>query len=194
MKAVVTRNGLIFLSLLLIAEIFFGTLLHEGAHWLAGELLGYDMQAGFGRAWSVGAIESENPVRDAQIITIAGPVFTVAVAFVGFLLCVFANQLWAYTLIFSALYQRALAMVLSYVSKPNDEARISTSLGWEWWVAPSIVVGFLLVLCVAAAWRHRIGWPVQLLFYVMCSIGYSLVVFVDGQFPGFRHASPVIFP
>lgn len=188
-----TINYTYWFFCLLIIEIFVGSFLHEAAHWLAGELLGYDMQAGIGSARPVG-VDQYRSVFDWQVVNIAGPAFTLFAALVGFVYARYLGAAWGYTLVFAAWYQRLLAAVISGISRPNDEARFSILLGWEWWVVPALMVAVLSTLLWLAGRRHNFGWKANVLFYVGCSIGYSLVVFADGQFPGFRHASPVLLP
>jgi len=184
---------ILFLCIVMIVEIFFGTLLHEGAHWLSGELLGYDMKAGIGRAWPVDPPRYQT-LLDELIIIIAGPLVTLLFAIMGACFVIFRGAVWGYTFVFAAWFMRTLAMVISAINNFNDEARFSILLGWEWWVVPSLMVGVLTLLLVYTGKRAGITWKLNLLFYMICSVGFSLVVFFDGQFPGFRHASPVVFP
>lgn len=168
-------------SLLLAGVTLAGFVLHEAAHWLAGSLLGYDMRMSLGRAWPAqGAFGS---VGDETVVSAAGPTFTVVVAVVGTCIALVGKQVWAYTLVFSAVFMRAVAFGVSLFN-PNDEARISVTLGWPWWVLPAFVVGLLLMLAVVDSRALRIGWKTHLVAYATGSVVIAAIILLDGQMPG----------
>ena len=64
---------------------------------------------------------------------------------------------------------------------PNDEARMSLALGWNMWVLPGLVVAFLFVLTWSASRRLRIGWKANIAAYVLCSVAFAAIVFLDAK-------------
>ena len=172
----IARIGLGWYAVLVVAMIA-GFFLHEVAHWLTGEALGYDMGMSIGRAWPTG--ETPGPAH-AQLISAAGPMFTILVAIAGALIALLGRQVWGYALVFSSMMMRFAAFVVSFMNL-NDEARISEYLGLNWWVLPAIVVGILLAMTVWVSRKLGIGWRTNVLAYVVSSLIITSIVFLDGQ-------------
>lgn len=129
--------------------------LHEGAHWAAGEALGYDM---FLRANSAGLARGEyRNETDAMIVTIAGPAFTLLQALVAFVIARGSQSAAAFAFVLSALLMRMLAAGVSF-GNPNDEARFSLWLGFGPWAVFAVVIGLLLGLTVMAARAAHVTW------------------------------------
>lgn len=82
-------------------------------------------------------------------------------------------------------FDYALAMGMSAIFIPNDEARVSLFLELDWWVVPLVFVVPLLVLTVWASRALKFGFVVNFLCYVTVSLAFTLVVFADGQLAGF---------
>ncbi len=151
--------------------------IHEGAHYLMGRALGYDMWISFNQA---GLVEGDyESLLHRNLVSIAGPVVTAIQAVVAWLFVRKTKALWAYSLVFLAFWTRAMAFVISLVANPNDEARISLSLGLPIWVLPSISVAFMLFFTVLASRTLRAGWKGNLVAYLAASIVSALVVFSD---------------
>jgi hypothetical protein len=74
---------------------------------------------------------------------------------------------------------RAVALGISVVSQPNDEARISLELGLPLWLLPGIAVTLLLVLTVIGSRTVRAGWTGNIIAYVMASLLSTAIVFLD---------------
>lgn len=161
--------------------------LHEIAHWVAGEALGYDM---FFQLTKAGLVDGtwRNDYEQA-LVSIAGPVFTFWLGLVGAWLAIVKKVRFGYELIFTAFMQRAIAMGLSAFTIPNDEARVSLFLGLDWWVVPLVFVVPLLALTVWASRALKFGFVVNFMCYVTVSLAFTLVVFADGQLPGSEAAS-----
>ncbi len=164
----------------LLITVVLGFLLHEGAHWLAGEALGYDMKMTIGKAWPVGG-SYRAPVH-YQIIGMAGPIFTILVAILGLFAALRYDAIWGYALIFSSFLMRLLAFGVSF-SSLNDEARISVYLGLAWYVLPMIVVGGLFWMTVVASRALHIGWRTNVVSYLVVSAVITALVMFDGQLP-----------
>ncbi len=152
--------------------------LHEIAHWSAGEMLGYDMIMSLNGAHPrSGAFSS---ARHAFIVDAAGPAFTAFQALVAFLLIERRALLLAYPFLFVACFMRFAALFAS-LFHPNDEARMSATLGWNMWVLPILMVAILLALTWAGSRRLRVGWKTNLASYLLCSAAFALIVFMDAQ-------------
>ena len=150
---------------------------HEGAHWLMGTTLGYDMWITFNNA---------GPVRGAYDTTVhralvgmAGPAATWLQAIAALLLIRRLRALWTYSFLFLALWMRFLAFCISYISNPNDEASVSLLLGLPMWVLPAVSVALLATLTYMGRRSLMVGWKGNVLSYVMASLVSAVVVFSD---------------
>ena len=129
--------------------------LHEAAHWGMGEWLGYDMflrtnSAGLAR----GAYASD---VHQNLVTAAGPGFTLLQGFVAYLFVRAFEARVAFAFLLSALLMRMLAAGVS-LATPNDEMRLSLAYNLGPWTVFAAVIGVLFVLTVLGAWRLRLGW------------------------------------
>ncbi len=163
---------------LVVAPLSFA--MHEGAHWLAGTLLGYEMEAGINH---VRLISGEyTSVLHENIVSGAGPAVTAAQAVIAYLFVVARQSRLAFVFLFTALAMRLLAFGVSFANL-NDEARISLSLGWPWQLLPAIVVTALLAMTLIASYRLRLGWRSWAASYVAISIAIAAIVFGEAFLP-----------
>lgn len=127
---------------------------HEGAHWAMGEWLGYDM---FLRVNSAGlATGLYRSQIDAQLVTAAGPAFTLLQGFAAFGLVRAFGAGFAFPFLLSALLMRMLAAGVS-LGTPNDEMRLSVWLGLGEWTVFAAVIGALFVMTALAARRLHLS-------------------------------------
>lgn len=173
-----TKPGPIF-YLSMFVMIIITLAMHEAVHWLAGMALGYDMYFLLTYASVLG--EGYRSDLDYQLVSAAGPAFTVTLGVFGAWLAIAKKVKFGYELIFVAAYQRLAAMVFSALGVLNDEARISVFLGWEWWILPALVVVPLWILVFLASRALRFGLLVNFLCYVTASLAVTLAVAADGQ-------------
>lgn len=151
--------------------------IHEFAHWLMGRLLGYEMWITFNQ---VGLAQGSYETDLHQIlVAMAGPIVTWLQAIVALFLIYRTHDLWPYSFLFLPLWKRILAMGISFLSNPNDEASVSLLLGWPMWVVPAISVIFLLTLTYFGSRKLRVGWKGNVISYIMASIVSAIVVFSD---------------
>ncbi|NBB65144.1 hypothetical protein GVN18_38450 [Pseudomonas sp. ODNR1LW] len=148
--------------------------LHEGAHWLAGVVLGHEMTVSLNSSAPVGAVSREH----ALLISAAGPLVTLAGGLIAFALVLARDSLAAYGVVFFALFMRFSAGLISLIH-PNDEARISLDLGLGLYTLPVAMVGGLLVLTVIAARRLGLGWKTHVAAYLVCTAALTAVVVAD---------------
>ncbi|WOI53183.1 hypothetical protein [Parvularcula sp. LCG005] len=173
MQKNVTQAGAPFVLVFLIAGAV-TWLGHEYAHYLTAEALGYD-------AWmkinsvglQSGSFASE---ADANLQSMAGPAFTYLQAFIATILILLTRSVLLYPFVFLALFMRAVAFAISF-GMPNDEARVSLSLGLPFWVLPAIACAILLGMVVMASRRLGLGWKVQGLSYLLASAVTAAFVF-----------------
>jgi hypothetical protein len=168
-------NARFYLLLLLIGLAEF--VVHEFAHWLTGITLGYDMVATPNRVYS---LSPTTPIH-AMLISAAGPLITIAVGVVGYLMVRSRSSWLGFAMVYTAFFSRLLAMGVSAFN-PNDEARISRDLGIGMWTLPAIVVLSLLVLTYLSSRHLKLGFKDHFLCYLVASITVSLVVGADHFF------------
>jgi hypothetical protein len=166
---------------MLLAASILTFVLHELAHWSAGELLGYDMRM------SLNAAEPRSgdfdSARHGFLVAAAGPAFTALQALAAFVLIRRKGLLLAYPVLFGACFMRFAALVVS-VSHPNDEARMSMHLGWNMWALPVLMVACLSALTWAGSRRLSVGWRANLASYLICSAVSASIVLADMRFTG----------
>ena len=151
--------------------------IHELAHWLTGVGLGYEMWITFNQAGPVDG--SYDSTTHRVLVSMAGPAITWVQGVVALILIQRTQTLWLYALLFLAFWIRAVAMGISYISNPNDEAVASTLLGLPMWVLPTASVLFLLVLTYKGSKRLNVGWKGNILCYLCASIVTTIIVFSD---------------
>ena len=153
-------------------------LLHEYAHWLVGELLGNDMRMRLNVAYPV-AGNYLQPWH-ATVISAAGPIITILQALLVFILLQKRSTHLLFPFLLTPLVMRFLAMVMNVIN-PNDEGRISESLGLGLFTLPLIVCGVLFVLVYRASRQRR--YPKKLVFLsVVFIIFFSSVLILSDQF------------
>jgi hypothetical protein len=164
-----------FAWLLLAVPVTF--LVHESAHWLVGQGLGYDMSMSLNGAAPRGGFATS---ADAMWVSAAGPIVTILQAVLAFWWLRARDSSAAYAMLFVAWFMRFAAMMVSLMH-PNDEARISVFLGLGQWTLPALVVLSLLALLWSANRRLAIGWKVNLGSYALCSVAFALLVMLDAS-------------
>jgi len=153
---------------------FITYILHEAAHFLAGTLLGAQMQP------SLNGVRYLTPLRAGQraFVDIAGPMVTVLQAALAYVAVKHGGSLRAFGFLYMAAFMRAVAGLVSF-KMLNDEARVSLFLHLPVWLLPVAVAGALMALVALASRRLRLGWKTQLLCYLVASVTTSLIVGSD---------------
>lgn len=156
--------------------------IHESAHYATGLVLGYDMWISFNQ---VGPVEGSSVSKVHQfLITMSGPLITWIQAVVAFVLIrqtpkLSTPNLSIYPFLFLTLWTRALAMFISFVSHPNDEARASLLIGCPVWLIPSISVGLMFGLTFYGSRGLNVGWKGNIVAYLAASLVTAAIVFSD---------------
>lgn len=120
--------------------VLFSWTSHELAHWVVGEYLGYAMGMTFNSSYPLEGRYYQN--WHYQLISAAGPIFTLSEALLIFVLMIRRKRVLLYPFIFTCFYMRLFAALISF-GNPNDEARISSAIGIGKFTLPIIVSAVL---------------------------------------------------
>lgn len=151
-------------------------LLHEFAHWICGRCLGYAMVMTMNTTYPVAGNFHSN--ADGQLVNAAGPLITILEAIVFYWIAAGKKHLWAYPFLFTCFYMRLLAFALSFIH-PNDEARISSWLGWGWATLPFIITFFLFLLLLSSSRRLGLSWRFNAGNLLLVMAFSSLIILAD---------------
>ncbi len=168
---------------LFILATFATYVLHEAAHWAAGELLGYDMWVNINSAGLANGVYRN--AWHGQLVSIAGPFITMVQAIIAFIILRKHKTIIAFAFLFSALIMRFVAMLMSFIH-PNDEARVSEWLGLGHWTLHIGVVLILLSLTLKGGSYLKFRWWSYLVAYVFVSIATAMVVMGEPFLPDFN--------
>lgn len=170
-----------YLSFLLIGPLTY--LAHELGHWAGGEAVGVDMWMTLNKA---GIASGGTPGGFAAlVIAAAGPVVTLSIAIIAYILAIRRCSFIAYGVLFFQFMFRLIAGGITLAgNNPNDEAAIGAMLGigvYPLTVAMSLV---LLAFTWDAARRLRPGLVANFAGYALSSLVITAFVFVDGLMRG----------
>lgn len=152
-------------------------ILHEMAHWVAYEILGY--RAGF----RLNFANVKNPAvqlsnAEKIITSFSGPLFTIIQAFICFFLLRIRNQIFLYPFLFVPFVMRLGAAWANQFS-PNDEGRISLILGLNLYTISVIVVLIHFVLIYMIARKNSYSLKINILTFLISLIAIILIVYLD---------------
>ena len=170
------------IAAVLAGTIFVMNALHELGHALMAKALGYDVVMtinGVSEASGDGFLT----LLHTNLVSAAGPVVTILLALAAYLWRERLGFL-APIVIWAAMTMRLLAAIFS-LSLPNDEARISASLGLGMWTLPVAVVAGLVLLFILIARETKLGWRWYLAAWAGMSVGYSAVILGEDYLPAF---------
>jgi hypothetical protein len=158
----------------LFAIVLAGFAIHEIAHWLVGQLLGYSMIITPNHVYSLTKMSAAH----SALTSAAGPLITILQAMIGFYLIKTKASKFGFSLLYTAFFSRLLATAVTLFN-PNDEARLSLYFGLGKWTLPIFVSLGLLILAWLASRHLKLKWRDQLGCYFIASIGITLVVGID---------------
>lgn len=136
---------------LVAAAVLFTFAVHELAHWAVGTWLGNEMRMTLNSAYPVARAYKEP--WHSTIVSLAGPVVTLLQASATFLLLRSGRHRWLYPFLLTPLVMRLLAGTMNVVN-PNDEGRISQTLGLGLYTIPLLVCALLAYLVYRVSRRH----------------------------------------
>jgi hypothetical protein len=158
-------------------------IIHEFAHWLTAEMLGYE---------SIMRINGVSPV-DGQdqtdwhkiLISASGPIITVLQGLIVYIALKVRNwNKYLYTLLFTAFYMRLLAGLMNFIN-PNDEGRISSFFEIGTFTLPLLITGLLFFMVYKISRTYNLTWKFQLWTTIITMLASSILILSD-QFFGIR--------
>jgi hypothetical protein len=166
-----------------ILAVIFTWVIHEFAHWLTSELVGYETIM---RLNGTSTVSGQNPTDiHKSIISASGPIVTVLQGVMAFLLIKSRNwNKYLYPFLFTAFYMRLLAGLMNFIN-PNDEGRISAFLKIGTFTLPIIVSGLLFYMVYKISKEYNLNWKFQLWTTVIIMIASSVLILSD-QFLAIR--------
>lgn len=164
----------------IIIGVFATWLIHEFAHWLTSELLGYDS------IMTLNGVSAEAGVEVAERhkiwISAAGPIVTILQGILVFFMLQFSKwDKYLYPLLFTAFYMRFVAGLMNFMSL-NDEGRIGDTLGIGVFTLSIIVSALLLFLLIRISRKHKLTWKFQLLTTAVVMLVSSIIIIADMSF------------
>jgi hypothetical protein len=150
--------------------------IHEFAHWLAGNLLGYNMAMTLNKGYSLQSVK----LSDAQIISGAGPAITLVEGVLIFWLMQRRRNGLLYPFLLSCFYSRLMASVVS-LRNLNDEARISKYLGIGTFTLPLVVSAFLFLLVYKTSGQYAFDKKFNAITLALV-IAFSSIIILSDQF------------
>ena len=162
-----------------LASVLFTWVLHELAHWSVGELLGNEMKMSLNSAGPVSG--HYNGHFHNSIVTIAGPIFTVAEAFVAYRILKKDGDLHWLPVLITCVYMRILAGFMN-LSQLNDEGKISLKLGIGKFTLPLLVAAILIWWCRSLLVRRSYSRPLLWGTLGMVMLFSSILILADQFF------------
>ncbi len=172
MRSSINIKYILLTAIAVVLSFFF----HELAHLIAGEALGYDMKMTLNSAFI--AKGEYTSAWHEQMVSAAGPIFTIIVSFVFFYIIRKTNNIYLYPFLFFGFYMRFMAMIISIIH-PNDEARISAWFGLGNWILPLMVCFTLLFLLIKTSKEQKYTIKFNLINYLLASVFVAVVVLTD---------------
>jgi hypothetical protein len=167
-----------YVSVLAIA-VFVSWVLHELAHWAVGEYLGYEMGMALNSSFPLSMQYSHD--SHYQIISAAGPIFTLLQALIIFALMLNKKVVLFYPFLFVCFYMRLFAFVIS-IRHANDEARISSALNIGKYTLPLLVTTFLFLLVYKISKLYKFNFKFNLANLGLTIFFSSIIILVDMYF------------
>ena len=165
--------------LLTAVAVFLSFELHELAHFFTGEYLGNKMAMTLNSGYPVNGFYLEE--WQYNVVSAAGPLFTILQAIIFYFLLKKIDNYYLYPWLLIPFFMRFSAMVLSF-SNPNDEARISTSLGLGMFTLPLLVSIFLLFLVFKINQKYSYTKRFNLISVLLIIFFYSAIILIDQYF------------
>lgn len=167
-------------SLELIIVVFITFIIHEFAHWLTSEFLGYETIMRLNGTYPV---QSENPTDLHSILTSsAGPIITIIQGLIAYLFLKFCNwNKYIYPFLFIAFFMRFLASVMNLIML-NDEGRISVYLKLGIFTLPLVVNAILFYMVYNVSRKYKLNWKFQFSTFLLVIIAVTGLIFMDQYF------------
>ena len=159
--------------------LFSSWIFHELAHWAVGEYLGYKMAMTLNSGYPISGQYSKD--IHYQIISAAGPIFTLCEAIFVFILMVRKRRVLLYPFLFTCFYMRLFAAIMSF-RNPNDEARISTAMGIGKFTLPAIITLTLFALVYKISKTYKLDIKFNMVNLGLAILFSSIIILADMYF------------
>lgn len=157
--------------------VFLSWVVHEFAHWLAGQILGNPMAMTLNTSYPTNGDYKE--AWHANIISAAGPIITLLQAFLFYFLLMRQNtNKFLFPFLLACLYMRTLAGFLNFINL-NDEGRISKDLGIGTFTLSAIVVSILFYFTYRVVKERRYSTKFVVLTILLIMFFSSVIVLLD---------------
>ncbi|KAA3440390.1 hypothetical protein [Rufibacter hautae] len=153
--------------------------LHELAHWLTGELLGYDMTMTLNATYPTGRKYLHE--WHGHVMSAAGPILTILQALLIYFLLKRNGTTLLFPFLVTCLYMRLMAAGISFLN-PNDEARISKALGIGMFTLPLLVSGLLFFLTYDVSKARKLKTKLILWTVFLIMFFSSILILSDQAF------------
>ena len=151
-------------------------ILHELAHWAMGTMLDYEMSMTLNKTFpTAGKFNSD---KHYQLVSAAGPLFTLIEATAVFFLLQRKKLILLYPFLFTCFYMRLFAAIIS-IRNPNDEARISRSIGLGTFTLPVIMVAILFLLIYITSLKNKLTLKFNFANLGMVILFSSIIILAD---------------
>ena len=160
-----------------IVAVIFTWFIHEFAHWLTSEFLGYETIM---RINGTSSVNGENPTDwHKNYISASGPIVTFLQGLIVFIILNSRNwNKYFYLFLFTAFYMRLLAGLMNFVNQ-NDEGRISTFLKIGTFTLPVIVSGLLFFMVCRISKKYDLNRKFQFWTTLIIMIVSSILILSD---------------
>lgn len=164
----------------LIMVVFITWFIHEFAHWLTSEYLGYETIMRLNSTYAV-AGQNQTELHN-NIISAAGPVITIIQGLIAFVfLKLWQWNKYVYAFLFTAFFMRFLASLMNFINL-NDEGRISAYFSWGVFTLPCMVSGILFYMVYNISRKYKLKWKFQLSLSLLLIIAVTALIFFDQYF------------
>ena len=174
-KPIITRKYFIVFAI----AVLLSWSLHEFAHWTMGEFLGYKMRMTLNTSFPLSRSYSSD--LDYLLISAAGPIITLLEAILIFILMIQRRRLLLYPFLFTCIYMRLFATIISF-RNPNDEARISSTIGMGKFTMPVIMTTILSLLIIKVSQRYQLSFGFNLISTGLVILFSSMIILADMYF------------
>lgn len=147
------QTRIILTMLLLVVAAYAHNLFHEFGHWLAGTMLGNQMGMNLNYVWVIGG----GYLREwhSPIVGIAGPLCSILMAFVAFLMIRKYRTIYAVPFLFGPFVARLFALTLGGFAQ-QDEAGVAASLGMGKYTVAVLVLTILGALVLQGSYTLKL--------------------------------------
>ena len=170
-----------FIFILAIITVILSTfIIHEFAHWLTSEYLGYKTIMRLNGTYPV---KSESPTDlHSILISSAGPIITMLQGLIAYHFFKLHNwNKYIYLFLFIAFFMRFLASLMN-LRMLNDEGRISVYLKLGIFTLPLVVNAILFYMVYNVSKKYKLNWKFHLLTSLIVAIAITGLIFIDQYF------------